>query len=186
MVTSRPKGPKELDTTEWLSMEAWGKGQREPLQGRSRHLDRSFDLQNTLVNQINSTKLLEQEMATHSRILAWRIPRTEEPGRLWSMGLGKVRHDWLTNTVKLWLQAIYIGLPRLNSLVPIPLNTYVIRKYHRQSDPTCHSLLNSENTVIYCDRGWPTLQILSNPCQSLLWLTLALQTLLGPFPTSPL
>ena len=36
---------------------------------------------------------LEKEMATHSSILAWRIPRTEEPGRLQSMGLETVRHD---------------------------------------------------------------------------------------------
>ena len=32
-------------------------------------------------------------MATHSSILAWRIPRTEEPGGLLSMGLHRVRHD---------------------------------------------------------------------------------------------
>ena len=37
---------------------------------------------------------LEKEMATHSSILAWRIPRTEEPGGLQSMGLQRVRHDW--------------------------------------------------------------------------------------------
>ena len=37
-------------------------------------------------------------MATHSCILAWRIPWTEEPGRLQSMGLQRVRHDWVTNT----------------------------------------------------------------------------------------
>ena len=36
-------------------------------------------------------------MATHSSILAWRIPWTEEPGRLQSMGLQRVRHDWETN-----------------------------------------------------------------------------------------
>ena len=36
---------------------------------------------------------LEKEMATHSRILARRIPRTEEPGGLPSMGLQRVRHD---------------------------------------------------------------------------------------------
>ena len=36
---------------------------------------------------------LEEGMATHSSILAWRIPRTEEPGRLQSIGLQKVRHD---------------------------------------------------------------------------------------------
>ena len=36
---------------------------------------------------------LEEEMATHSSILAWRIPWTEEPGRLQSMGSQRVRHD---------------------------------------------------------------------------------------------
>ena len=36
---------------------------------------------------------LEKEMATHSSIPAWRIPWTEEPGRLQSMGLQRVRHD---------------------------------------------------------------------------------------------
>ena len=36
---------------------------------------------------------LEKEMATHSSILAWRIPWTEEPGRLQSMGSQRVRHD---------------------------------------------------------------------------------------------
>ena len=37
---------------------------------------------------------LEKEMATHSSVLAWRIPGTEEPGGLPSMGLHRVRHDW--------------------------------------------------------------------------------------------
>ena len=36
---------------------------------------------------------LEKEMATHSSVLAWKIPVTEEPGRLPSMGSHKVRHD---------------------------------------------------------------------------------------------
>ena len=36
---------------------------------------------------------LEKEMATHSSILAWRIPWREEPGRLRSMGSQKVGHD---------------------------------------------------------------------------------------------
>ena len=36
---------------------------------------------------------LEEEMATHSSILAWKIPRTEEPGGLQSMGSQRVRHD---------------------------------------------------------------------------------------------
>ena len=36
---------------------------------------------------------LEKEMATHSSILAWSIPRTEEPGKLRSIGSQRVRHD---------------------------------------------------------------------------------------------
>ena len=41
---------------------------------------------------------LEKEMAIYSSILAWRIPRTEEPGGPQSMGSQWVRHDWETNT----------------------------------------------------------------------------------------
>ena len=36
---------------------------------------------------------LEEEMATHSSIVAWKIPWTEEPGRLWSMGSQRVGLD---------------------------------------------------------------------------------------------
>ena len=36
---------------------------------------------------------LEEEMATHSSILVWRIPWTEEPGRLQSVGSQRIRHD---------------------------------------------------------------------------------------------
>ena len=41
---------------------------------------------------------LEKGTATHSSILDWKIPWTEEPGGLYSMGLQRVRHDWATNT----------------------------------------------------------------------------------------
>ena len=40
---------------------------------------------------------LEKEMATHSSTLAWRIPWREDPGRLQSMGLQRVGHDWATS-----------------------------------------------------------------------------------------
>ena len=40
---------------------------------------------------------LEKEMATHSNILPWRIPWTEEPGGLQSTGSQRVRHDWATS-----------------------------------------------------------------------------------------
>ena len=44
---------------------------------------------------------LEKGMPTHSDILAWRIPWTEEPGGLQSMGLQNTRHNWATNTFTL-------------------------------------------------------------------------------------
>ena len=37
---------------------------------------------------------LEEDMATHSSVPAWRIPWTEEPGRLQSMGSQRVEHNW--------------------------------------------------------------------------------------------
>ena len=55
-------------------------------------------MQKTWVQSLGWEDPLEEGMATHSSILAWRIPRTEEPGRLWSMGLQIVRHYWVTNT----------------------------------------------------------------------------------------
>ena len=42
-------------------------------------------------------KMLEKAMAPHSSTLAWKIPWTEEPSRLQSMGLLRVRHDWATS-----------------------------------------------------------------------------------------
>ena len=50
-------------------------------------------IQDSWVQSLGSEDLLEEEMATHSSILAWRISWTEEPGRLQSMGLQRVRHD---------------------------------------------------------------------------------------------
>ena len=47
----------------------------------------------TWVRSLGQEDPLEKEMATHSSILAWRIPWTEEPGRLQSMGPQRVGHD---------------------------------------------------------------------------------------------
>ena len=43
------------------------------------------------------THTLDKAMAPHSSTLAWKIPWTEEPGRLQSMGSRRVRHDWATS-----------------------------------------------------------------------------------------
>ena len=55
-------------------------------------------MQETQVQSMGQEDLLE-ELTTHSSILAWRIPWTEEPGGLHSMGSQRVWHHWATNTI---------------------------------------------------------------------------------------
>ena len=50
-------------------------------------------MQETWVRSLGQEVRLEKEIATHSSILAWRIPWTEEPGGLQSMGSQRVRHE---------------------------------------------------------------------------------------------
>ena len=55
-------------------------------------------IQETWVRFLGWEDPLEKGMATHSSILTWRNPWTEEPGGLQSMELQRVRHNWATNT----------------------------------------------------------------------------------------
>ena len=54
----------------------------------------------------------EEEMATHSSTLAWRIPWTEEPGGLQSMGSQRVGHDWVTSLLSSLTLGAYCNQPR--------------------------------------------------------------------------
>ena len=53
-------------------------------------------MRETQVQSLGREDPLEKEVATHSRILAWKIPWTEDPGRLQSLGSQRVGHDWAT------------------------------------------------------------------------------------------
>ena len=53
---------------------------------------------------------LEKEMATHSSILAWKIPWMEKPGRLYSMGSQTVGHDWATSISLTYFYSFVLGL----------------------------------------------------------------------------
>ena len=55
-------------------------------------------MRETQIQSLGWEDPLEEEVATHSSILAWRIPRTEEPDGPQSMGSQRVRHDQATNT----------------------------------------------------------------------------------------
>ena len=54
------------------------------------------ETQETRVGSLGQENPLEEEMAPHSSILAAKIPWTEEPGGLQSMGSQRVGHDWIT------------------------------------------------------------------------------------------
>ena len=56
------------------------------------------EMQETRLRSLSWEDALEEGMATHSSILAWRIPWAEESGGLQSMGLQKVGHDWAHST----------------------------------------------------------------------------------------
>ena len=63
--------------------------------------------QETQVWSLSQGGPLEKGMATHSSILAWRIPWTKECGQLQSMGPQRVGHDWVVNThVHFWRKII--------------------------------------------------------------------------------
>ena len=67
-------------------------------------------MQETWVRSLGWQDPLEEEMITHSSILAWRIPWIEEPGGLQSMWLQRVRHNWVTNTFTfLYTLGLHLG-----------------------------------------------------------------------------
>ena len=67
----------------------------------------------------------EKEMATHSGVLAWRIPGTGEPGGLPSMGPHRVRHDWSDLAITCLLWRNHHGLYHF-ILPSIPCLTFII------------------------------------------------------------
>ena len=78
---------------------------------------------------------LEKEMATHSSILAWRTPWTEEPGGLQSVVLQRIRHDWNdlahtdTNTLNVTITTGYF----------LSIHTWVLSTIEREKYWTCFS-----------------------------------------------
>ena len=71
----------------------------------------------TLVWSLGQEDPLEKEKSTHSSILAWRIPWTEEPGKLQSTGLQRVRNDWaLTLTFIYFLEFLSGKLPIISQV----------------------------------------------------------------------
>ena len=71
-------------------------------------------MQETWVQSLGWEDLLEKGMATHSRILVWRIPWTEEPGGLQSVGSQRVGHDSVTDIQHTHIQVLREVLQNLH------------------------------------------------------------------------
>ena len=78
--------------------------------------------QKTRVQSLGWEDPLEKGMAIHSSILAWRIPWTEEPDGLRSMGLQRVGHDWATNTATTTMNSwpLLLSEPQVNKSQFLP------------------------------------------------------------------
>ena len=89
--------------------------------------------------------LLGKEMATHSSTITWKSPWTEEPGRLLSMGLLRVRHDWVTS-----------------------LSLFIFMHWRRNSNPLQYSCLENPR-----DRGawWAAIYEVAQSQTRLKWLS---------------
>ena len=94
-------GSQESDMTGWLK-NSNNNGYNTPLIARASLVTQTVknlpEMQKTWVRSLNQEDALEKGMATHSSILAWRIPWTEEPGGLQSMRSQRDGHDWAINT----------------------------------------------------------------------------------------
>ena len=81
--------------------------------------------QETWVGFLGQEDPLKEGMATHSSILAWRIPWTEEPGGLQSMGSQTVRHESVTNTFTSQLR-VTLGSPKAQGPITVSSGATVV------------------------------------------------------------
>ena len=83
-------------------------------------------MQETWVQSLGMDNPLEGEIATHSSILAWKIPGTEVPGRLWSRGWPRIGHYWATNTYTLHVSLLEYLTPNADQSQTLPISVHKI------------------------------------------------------------
>ena len=108
---------------------------------------KNLEMQETWVQPLGREDPPEEGMATHPSILAWRISWTEEPGRLLSIGLQRVRHNWSNLACTLTIcslgeRTFIITLVTSNHRPPTKLTLYLLQPkkhmlYHYFNKHTC-------------------------------------------------
>ena len=89
------------------------------------------EMQEMQVSSLGLEDPLEEGMATHSSILAWEIPWTEEPGGLQSMESPRVGHNW---ACKFWVLSVLVGVGGKNTLAGVSLSpgSFFQKMWHLQ------------------------------------------------------
>ena len=105
-------------------------------------------MRETQVRSLGQEDPLEKEMATHSSIVAWKIPWTEEPDRLQSMGSQRVGHDWATSLTSLKCVTESLGCAAaINIVNQLYFNKKMNFKNHFNNSPP-HTLENKGISIL--------------------------------------
>ena len=151
----------------------------------AQRLKRLPPVQETWVRSLSREDPLEKEIATHSNILAWRIPWTEEPGRLQSTGLQRVRHDWATSpspssyyTTLCFAISVHFKMITMINLVMICHHTKTSHNYWLSPHTVCfilttHLLRNRKFVSLNLAHLFPSspnLLLLTTSCSPYPWL----------------
>ena len=88
--------------SDWSDRIWFPSGEKLSMAQMARNLPAVQEIQEMQVWSRSQEDPMEEGMATHFSILAWKIPWTEEPGRLPSMGLQRVRRDWECKLIPFW------------------------------------------------------------------------------------
>ena len=117
-------------------------------------------MRETRVRFLGWEDLLEKEMAIHSSPLAWKIPWTEEPDRLQSMGSQRVGHDWATSRfsrIISWLQS-----PSAVILEPKKIKSVTVSIV---SPSICHEVMGLDVMILVFE-CWVVSQLFQSPLSS--------------------
>ena len=87
---------------------------------------------------------LEEDMTAHSSILAWRIPRTEKPGGLWSIASQRVGHNWSNFALSTYVSYLPDFSLQCHS------SSKETRQMCKQSNPCLGSGISLDRSTIYC------------------------------------
>ena len=114
---------------------------------------------------------LEKGIAIHSSILAWRIPRTEEPGGPQSIGSQRLKHNWVINTLTFYLSSSSYGSGTQHLHSSVQFSSSVVSDSLRP-----HGL---QHTRLPCPL--PTPETCSNSCPSNQWCHPTISSSVVPF-----